>query len=80
MPAKDKKHFGRHSYTVNRGAGKSEVLLKHRAYYVLESKVRLVGQRMAGQNLHGSLLAERQVCSHNGSSWGPEMIVLVFFL
>lgn len=34
LPAKDKKHFGRHSYTVTRGAGKLEVLLKNRAFYV----------------------------------------------
>lgn len=34
MPAKDRKHIGKHSYTVMRGAAKVEVLLKNRAYYV----------------------------------------------
>ena len=33
-PDPNRRHFGKHSYTVHKGAAKIEVLLNKRAYYV----------------------------------------------
>jgi len=34
MPSSDRKHLGNHSYTIEKGGRKLEVLLKNKAYYV----------------------------------------------
>ena len=73
LPAADRKHFGKHSYTVIiRGVKKLKCCCaKGRFTFVGLSKAKSAGWSMGGFELHGLQLALRQVSSHKllGVEW-----------